>query len=300
MDAVLQRVKTGYRRLAARYPALDTFRPNRLVFGNIRPMRQNLRYLQYWRECRRVHPGGDGAAAGPVVQEAVRKLRTDGYYIFPPQDPGLVQTIAQKVERLAAAGQTSVDELEPWMIQISHCVRDVPEIFQFLRPEIVATLEAAFRSHFKIYSAEIYRLVPTERSMEASGLWHTDNYPPAVLKAMVYLTDCDQTSGALRIHPWPGTRRLLRSGFFDRYQSERFADRLNRGWVAMEGRAGSVVLWNSNVVHRATPPKGAIRDAAAFKFLPSKEPWDRHLARVGEGVSYERRNRAVPDDPSAD
>jgi hypothetical protein len=68
----------------------------------------------------------------------------------------------------------------------------------------------------------------------------------------------------------------------------------------MEGRAGSIVLWDSNLVQRASPPKGAIRVAVAFKFLPSKEPWDQHLARVGEGVSYERRTSAVPEDPSAD
>jgi ectoine hydroxylase-related dioxygenase (phytanoyl-CoA dioxygenase family) len=112
---------------------------------------------------------------------------------------------------------------------------------------------------------------------------------------MIYLTDCRRDSGALRVHPWSSTRQLLRAGFFDRFDTGAYGDRLERGWVALEGRAGAVILWNSNIVHKATPPTERLRDAVAFKFLPSPEPWRAHLARMGERVSREYRSNSADE-----
>ena len=292
--------KRLYHRLLRRYPILGAWRPSRLLFGNERPMRMNLRFRRFWRRCQAAYAGPRPAARSPLVRAAVEALRRNGYYIFPPaQDLSLVRGLAEQVNAWVVAGYTSVTPgLEEWMIEITICMTRAPEMVRLLRPEVVQTLEAYFSSYFKIYCAEIYRLVPTNDPPQASGLWHTDNYPPGLLKAMIYLTDTTDANGALRVHPRPATRWLLRHGFFDRFHADPFREPLNTRYVSLEAPAGSIVLWDSNLVHKGTPPTSGQRDAVAFKFLPSLEPWDRHLARIGEGINYERRKAQVPYDPT--
>ncbi len=302
MSVVIERAKATYRSVVRRYPAIDALRVNRLVLGNMRPLGINLRYLEYLIRCRRAYRGLNGATVSPTIREAARHLRVHGYYIFsPPADLSTTRMIAHRMEALIQSGRTAVASgLEEWMIQVPQCVKEIPELSQLLRPEIVATLERYFGCYFKIYCFEVYRLVPTHQPPQLSGLWHLDNYPVGMLKVMVYLTDCDDATGALRVHPRPSTRRLIRRGFFDRYRAEPFVEQLNRDHVPLEGPAGAVVLWDPNLVHRGTPPQVGYRDAASFKLVPSMEPWDRHLARMGAQLSDECRKNAAPDDPSAD
>ena len=291
-------MKSLYRKVTSKYPAIGAVRVNKFVFGNTLPLPLNVKYWSYLMRCRRTfHPNTEPSAQAEAMAQQLRK---NGFCIFRPGDAALTASIAQRVAQLAERGGIQgMGGVEDWMIQVPECVKQVPDMFRLLRPEIVDTIATYFGSHFKIYSAEIYRLVPTQQAMEASGLWHTDNYPPGMLKAMIYLTDCTKTNGALRVHPRPVTRRLLRAGFFDRHRAEPFAKRLAANHVPLEASAGSVVLWDSNLIHRGTPPDAGLRDAIAFKFLPSLEPWDRHLERVGEGVTYERRIQ-FPKDPSED
>jgi hypothetical protein len=67
----------------------------------------------------------------------------------------------------------------------------------------------------------------------------------------------------------------------------------------VEGPAGTVILWDQNLVHRAVAPATGHRDAVSIKLLPSLEPWRRHLARVGATLSYERRGQ-YPLEPADD
>ena len=301
MSRWLDAPRAVWRRLVVRYPGARGLLLNRVLFENGLPLRINARYLAYLLRCRWASAATVPKTFPDDVMEAARRLRTDGYVVFEPSiDSRVVASLVDRIRALVDAGESSVTPgVEEWMIGVNDSAATVPRIFELITPRVAATLEAAYRSHFKIYSSEIYRLVPTTEPPEVSGLWHSDNYPPAVLKAMVYLTDCTSESGALRVHPRLQTRRLLRDGFFDRLNAAAYRDRLEQGWVALEGSAGTVVLWSSNIIHRATPPANTCRDAVAFKFLPSREPWQEYLARMGPRLSTERRLQ-YPVDPSED
>ncbi len=307
MASVEERLETEsglkhlYHRVTDRYPAIGALRTSRWIFGNGLPLSVNMRYWTYWMNCRQAFSGSTQAWQEPQVRSMVRQLRTQGYCIFePPADMSTTRQTAERVRQLVDAGVVSITPgHEEWMIQIPESVRNVPGMFDLLRPEVVSTIEGYFGGWFKIFCTEIYRLVPTTERMQTSGLWHTDNYPPGMLKAMVYLTDCTKMTGALRVHPRPQTRRLLQHGFFDRHRAQRFAETLAKECIVLEAKAGSVVLWDSNLVHRGTPPERGLRDAVSIKFLPSREPWKQHLAHVGEGVTYERR-APFPKDPAED
>jgi hypothetical protein len=293
-------VKTIYQRIVQRYPIVGAWRVNKLVFGNIRPLRINLKFWLYWHRCRKA-TGSSRKQSSARIKNLAGELRERGFLIFPPQTDGdLAASLNAKVADLMRSGRCTVGiGQEDWFIHVPDVMNTLPEITFLIQPDVVATIEEYFGSYFKIFTAEMYRIVPSQKPPDASGLWHTDNYPPGMVKIMVYLTGCDEKTGALKVHPWSTTRRLVRRGFFKRDHIAPYHDLLESHWVPIEGPAGTTLLWDSNIVHRATPPTSGIRDAVAFKFIPSMEPWEQHLARVGDGVNYERRPH-VPADPAAD
>ncbi len=293
-------VKTIYRNLRNQYPGLEGLRPDQAIFGNRTPWGKNFRYLRHHAECRRAFRRA-GKTLSPEAADFAAHFRRDGYVIFNPgYEPGLLETIRSKCEELANAGHLRVLPEEDWFLQFNESMARVPEIAQLINPKVAAVAEACFGSHFKIYTSELYRIVPTSAPPNLSGLWHTDNYPPGIYKIMVYLTECDRTSGALGLHSKESTRRLLRKGFFDRFRAEPFRKELENDGTRIEGPAGTVLFWDSNLIHRANPPLSGRRDVAAFKLLPSREPWSSHLNRVGARVNYESRPEQTPADPSAD
>ena len=293
-------LKEIYRNLRTRYPGLEGLRPTRAVFGNRVSWSKNLQYLRYHAECRRAFLRAGKTVISPAADLATRFER-DGYGIFTPvYESGLLETIRSKCDEMVRAGHIRVLPEEDWFIQFSNNAARIPEIFRLITPEVAAVAEACFRSHFKIYSSELYRIVPTSTPPKLSGLWHTDNYPPGIYKIMVYLTECDRSSGALGLHTKENTRRLLRRGFFDRFQADPFRDELETGGIRVEGPAGTVLFWNSNLIHRANPPVAGHHDVVAFKLLPSCEPWSAHLSRMGARVDYGLRCEQTPSDPSAD
>ncbi len=297
----MKTLKNVYHRLRNRYPALRMLRVDQAWFGNIVPLKTNLDYLRYQKQCRKQYSAPVLNGFSSKVREATDHFRKQGYVLLHPDyDPLLLKTILDRCEEMSKNGLTKVAEGEEWFINFNESMKNVPEIARLINDEVTAVVEACFESNFKIYSSEIYRIVPTSKPPSISGLWHTDNYPPGVYKIMVYLTPCNKKTGALGLHPRASTRRLLRAGFFDRFNAGRFQERLNQDGIQIEGPAGTVLFWNSNLIHRANPPLDGFRDVVAFKLLPSWEPWDEHFVRARDRVSYEQRNRQVPIDPSVD
>lgn len=292
-------LKPGQQRRSGELPTAPLI--SRLLFRNGIRLSTNLKFWRYLKDCQRAYARRNRGTFLSAAVVVARRIQSEGYCVFPPApDSRTVTNIAARVARLVEAGHATITPgVEEWMVQVNDSMATVPEITGLLRPEVVTVLEAAYRSHFKIFSTEIYRVLPTTERMQVSGLWHTDNLPPGMLKALVYLTDSGKPTGALRLHPWPKSRRLLRAGFFDRFNARRFSDALESSWIFVDGPAGTVILWDSNIVHRTTPPEFGYRDAVAFKFLPSLEPWEQHVKRMGGLLSYERR-RKFPDDPAED
>jgi len=269
------------------------------VFVNVHPLRLNARFLAHRLACRRAFREPLPSAA--ATRAAAAAYRRDGFVLLPPSDPQLVQQLAKRCRDLVEMGQVVITKgLEEWMVRVADAIRHAPEIAELIHRPLADVLTLIYRSHFKIHQVTMYRLEPTPEPMQVSGLWHLDNYPPGMINVMIYLTDADRETGALRVHPRPASRRLVHTGFYDRYRAERYVPRLERRWVPLEGPAGTAIIFDPTLVHRTTPPLRGYRDVVLITFLPAREPWHRHYARVGEGVSVERRGRMVPDDPRAD
>ncbi len=291
--------KKIYRSLTERFPVLLRFRINRMVFFNAQPLRMNLRYWTHYRRCRNGYRN-EQLPADDRISGAIQQFHKNGFVILPPQNTDLVRAIEERCDQLIQANEVEITPgIEEWMIHIKYCLKNVPEIKKLIGPETAAVLQGCFRSHFKIYSATLYRIIPTEDKPNSSGLWHADDFPPGAFKYMVYLTASDRHTGALRVHPRPASRRLARAGFFDRFAAEKFTDLLSTGWHAVEGPAGTGIFFDPRIVHRATPPERGFRDVVAFTLIPSMEPWHTHISRIGENVSREYR-QMIPADPARD
>ncbi|MBM4134045.1 MAG: phytanoyl-CoA dioxygenase family protein [Nitrospira sp.] len=295
-------LRTLYQWLNNRFPIL--LRLRRKVFFNAQPIRVNVRYWLFYQRCRRAFAcrwlrSTDRLLQGKI-DEKVRQFHTDGYVVLPHQDPALIASLASQCEKIIGEGKTSITPgLEEWLVHVQQCLNYMPDLASLLNPELAAIIEGCFESHFKIYSVTTYRLVPTNSAPQASGLWHADNFPPGPLKLMVYLTPSDQRSGALKVHPRAGSKKLARLGFFDRFNADKFAVDLNSGWQVIEGPAGTTILFDAHLIHRATPPERGVRDVVSFTLLPSTEPWDRHFKRVGHRLCQEYRG-FIPEDPRLD
>jgi hypothetical protein len=272
-------------------------------FDNRIGLRRNLRYVRYLAHCRRRF-GGSERDLDPKAREALASLRRDGLCVLDRSLPAeRVAHIAARASALLAdpTHQRDVPEVAGFALHLKDCPRALPELRELLGTDAVAVVEAYYRAHLKVYYAEMYRSLPTTQTAAYSWMWHTDDHPAPVLKIMVYLTEVTESSGAFRAFVRPASRELLRRGF-SREKAELFEDALKdvSRLKVCEGPPGTVVIFDNNLVHRATAPRESYRDVVVFEVLPSPEPWPVHLDRLGGMRAAEQRGSDYPEDPSLD
>jgi hypothetical protein len=276
------------------------------LFDNRLGLRRNLRYMRYLADCRRAsslsHASEDGLSV--EARRALTELRRDGLCRMPPElEAKRIQTLASKVDCLLTDvrnHQPLGGELSAFTTHLHDCHRLFPEMVEFLTPNVVSVLKAYYRAHFKLYYAEVYRTHPTDKRPLLSWLWHTDDHPAPILKVMVYLTPTTDGSGAFRAFRRPSSQHLLRQGF-QRDRAHLFAAELEdvTNIVVCEGPPGTTVIFDNNLVHKATVPRVGHRDVLVFEVLPGSQPYQEHLARMGNNLSADHRSD-YPEDPYLD
>ncbi|MCA9060321.1 MAG: phytanoyl-CoA dioxygenase family protein, partial [Planctomycetaceae bacterium] len=119
-------------------------------------------------------------------------------------------------------------------------------------------------------------------------LWHSDNVPTETLKVMLHLTDAGPDQGATLFMSFDDTQEYFRAGYRGD-TSQRVADL--QGFASTHdlpfrpfshhAKAGDVMLFNNNALHRAVPPRSGYRDVLTYLILPNPIPWDQQLALDG-------------------
>jgi hypothetical protein len=153
-----------------------------------------------------------------------------------------------------------------------------PSVHELLDGDTAEMLHAYYGSHFQFSYVEPYRTFPSEGELAKSWFWHRDMVPPGVLKLMVYLNGAHADTGALRVLDRAATREMHRLGFSSRADSNRYANEIESRQVTLEGSAGTAVIIDNTVLHKATAPKHGHRDVVCFQILPSTVP--EHVART--------------------
>lgn len=264
-----------------------------------RGWRLAFRHHNHWKTCR----AGFGAGKDSPPAAATSLIRR-GWQVVPPV-PGLGDLALEYhslFDRLIQAGSPDVVSDEGDGLPLIRLLRaDVlmPRLHEFLtRGETAEVLTGYYRSRYRIQSAYVYRLIPGASPPSMSWLWHSDDVPPGLIKVMVYLNDTREANGAFRGVDSRLSWRLLRSGFQDRTKAGAFVPTLESKATVFEGPPGTSVIFDNNILHKATAPREGFRDAVVFTVVPSlavdcEGHWQANLGTL----SAEQRPK-IPENPA--
>lgn len=273
--------------------------------GNQRTLRTNAEYASYHAYCKMRYLAKERSF--PPKNRYAKEWAHKGFATLPrtTERQELAQHTDEKLEKLYHEGKIDkkLAAKDPSFIQIADCVENLPEIFRFVDKDVEAAVTSFYGSYFKFYRVRAYRTLPKKVSYEElknAWRWHTDDYPNPIMKIMVYLTNADSHSGAFRTHPYESTKRLYSEGFFDRYHSEQFMEKLEdpKRYVWLSGKAGDVVFFDNNLAHRATPPQEPHhRDVIVFEMIPSPIHWKEAFKKDKHKLEKEEDHYKYPEHP---
>lgn len=247
------------------------------VFNNSLSPVINLRYQKYAEQCRKqakLSCGQFSDAPDPITEpQHIRQ-------IIPAS---MACELSQRIsKRIAAQQSLMVESDNPVFIGIKNPLSLLGDavIDIFDSPELDDRIRRHFGGFYKIAWLDCYRTVPSDVRKQA-WLWHSDNVPAGLLKVQVLLTDASRNTGAIEILPRSQTLAFRKAGYFGDIVSERLAElsdfakqhNIDFSPNCVEAKAGDVLLFDNNHLHRANPPKQDFRDALTILLFPSAIPW---------------------------
>lgn len=171
-------------------------------------------------------------------------------------------------------------EENKWAILQNDPIKYKELLMPILEPLVSFLEEEIYSSYIFVDKVHIYRSVPLEKRV-ASSLYHYDNFPPTILKTMVYLTDT-LTDDFGPIEFCKGfLAKPTRSGadcWYPPINNSRIDDVTANTYEREKiyGAAGEAVLFYPNNVHRASLPTGNnYRDVINISTRPTHDKNDR-------------------------
>jgi hypothetical protein len=153
---------------------------------------------------------------------------------------------------------------------------DLDGVSQLCAPIMKELERKVFGSYAIVDKVYVYRSPVSRQNPRASWLWHYDNHPPEILKVMIYLTDVHQgtapfeylrrTGSSVPVHgspiaPFYGTSRIS-----DQQVHRQLAAGCEQR--AVLGPAGTMLIFDSNILHRGTLARDGHRDVLVFQVRP--------------------------------
>jgi hypothetical protein len=152
-------------------------------------------------------------------------------------------------------------------------VEGVRELGEAILPEIERKLFASYVIVDKVY---VYRNLVTRQQEQVSWLWHYDNHPTEVMKVMIYLTDVGPLNAPFEYvrrkdsgEPMQFVPKPLVGN--SRVSAEKVGELLANGHEAFKatGPQGTMLIFDDNVLHRATFAREGRRDALVYQIRPA-------------------------------
>ncbi len=150
-------------------------------------------------------------------------------------------------------------------------LREVSEpIVQFLERQV-------YGSFLIVDKAYVYRSPICEGAPRASWIWHYDNHPPEMLKAMVYLTDVSEGTAPLEyLHDLKTDRPLFGAPLSPLHLNSRVPAAVVERHLAagcepraITGPRGTIIVFDDNIIHRGTLAQTGHRDVLVLQVRPS-------------------------------
>lgn len=129
----------------------------------------------------------------------------------------------------------------------------------------------------------------------SSWIWHYDDVAPGIVKILVYLTDTTRNTGAFlalrnksgeypfvkssKISQWESAKSKWPKSRIPEKKMEWFRNR-NCEDHYVEGPKGTFILFNNNIIHRATiPTQKPERCCLIYQFRPYHKKMERHIGK---------------------
>ena len=115
-----------------------------------------------------------------------------------------------------------------------------------------------------------------------SMLWHVDGAPPSTSKAILYLNDVNRENGCMAVMRHNRTREVLKLQPPHHLWGQNVFPNVPRLWMSLAlrdghvpeclaGPAGTLILFDVNIVHRGSrPAPGRFRDFVLWEFRRGK------------------------------
>ena len=251
---------------------------------------------------RRAHPGASGGPRA-IAALGVLTIPPDAppdALPLPPAPPALVERLGRDVaERLSWTAQCrffppttdaalplpprsdAVDAVrrgETIALQLID-VRGLDGLEEFCAAVVPVIEERMYGAHVLVDKVYVYRSPVSRQQPQASWVWHYDEHPREVLKLMLYLTDVTGDTAPFMFLARGGDGRAVigtRTPLYgqSRMSPARMARFQASGCVAraVTGPRGTLVLFNDNVIHRATLATRAHRDVLVLQLRPTDRP----------------------------
>jgi glycosyltransferase involved in cell wall biosynthesis len=266
------------------------------LFPLLRGKRILRRYTAHYAKARRAYRPGS--------PEDVTHPRSIGVRQLPPVDPEMLERIAVNV---AEAFDRSPNrrffpsEQDPLTIELTDPfgLAGLHELCDPLLAHLERSVYGAYIIADKVY---VYRTLVSGARPQKSWLWHFDNHPRELLKLMIYLTDVDDGTAPFEYvrHKRSGAP-LYGSPLAPTFGTSRFGhDAIDRhlrdGWERhrVTGPRGTVILFDDNVVHRATIATSGHRDVIVFQVRPVPFPVAHHIDARWTGTFGHRQFHLDP------
>lgn len=214
-------------------------------------------------------PSGYDALVTRVAMSAANAMaRSAGCRFFPPVPKGMLPERTDQVPAVVNGSVITIQLHDPFRLD------GLAELCDPLLEQLEQHLFQSYAICDKVY---VYRSPISTQAPSRSWLWHFDNHPREMVKVMVYLTDVSDGAAPFEYvrerssgQPLYGSPIAPLHGL-SRVSNEDVDRRLASGWGRhrVTGPRGTIVVFDDNVVHRATLARTAHRDVVVFQVRPS-------------------------------
>ena len=251
-------------------PLLKAWAKYQIGFGNNGPFSKNLIYWAYHLYCQ--HHFSVNSKIDDEIKVSYKK---HGYYFMAPTADSLstLKLLPPNYceDRL---NDTAWSEKFPFVKNHIFNAQEFEVVSCLLDKETRNIIRSIYDANFLVLSARTYRFVPSNEFVPRSTwLWHCDDHPDCMIKLFFYLNDTSRKNSALQAHPLSSSMKIKRGGFFDRRNvPSALQDQLDdkTRFLDLEGKRGTRIFFNDNMIHRAVLPQEGQRDVIVFEIIPSK------------------------------
>ena len=222
------------------------------------------------------------------LAERLAWSRNSTFYPCPPYLADRTEDIEEvkrgEVLTLALKQHLDIDGLE------SLCERILPEVER-----------AIYGSYVLVDKVYVLRTMAGRHRDQSSWLWHYDEHPVEILKLMIYLTDVDEHTAPFTYLSTGVPGKAVMGTNMPLYGQSRIPSSTMASYFAkgcrpqpVTGPRGTMVLFNDNIIHRATFAEGRHRDALTLQLRPCSA---RRRPYIGAGWTGSFPHRDFNRDP---